>query len=203
MTLTIIVITVIVSLVAFNNQQISARFIFNPYMVTQKNEWHRFVTSGFIHADFFHLLINMLVLYSFGPAVERHFVFLTGDAGETLFLIYYLAGLVLSILPTYFKNKDNYLYNGLGASGSVSAVLFSYIVFQPWSKIYFYGIIGIPGVLAGIAYLIFSSYMDKKGGDNINHNAHFWGAVYGFVFPVTLSSTVFMNFIDQLINFRL
>ncbi len=202
MTLTIIIVTVILSLVAFNNQEVMSKLIFNPYLVSSRKQWYRFFTAGFIHADFFHLFVNMFVLLSFGSAVERYFISVTGDSGKILFLIYYLIGLAVSVLPTYFRNKDNYLYNALGASGSVSAVLFSSIVFQPWSKIYLYGIIGIPGIVAGIAYLIFSNYMDKKGGDNINHNAHFWGAVYGFVFPITLSADVFPNFMDQLLRFN-
>ncbi len=145
----------------------------------------------------------MLVLFSFGPAVEMRFEYLLGDAGEIMFLIYYLMGVAVASLPTYFKHKSNYAYNSLGASGAVSAILFSYIIFAPWNKIYLYGLIGIPGILAGIAYLIYSSYMDKRGGDNINHNAHFWGAVFGFIFPITIKPVVFVYFIEQLFSFGL
>jgi membrane associated rhomboid family serine protease len=175
-----------------------SKLIFNPYLVSTQRQWYRLFTSGFIHADFLHLLVNMLVLFSFGPIVEQHFVLLSGESGSWLFLIYYLMGLPISILPTYFKQKENYLYNGLGASGSVSAVLFSFILFLPLEKIYLYGLIGIPGILAGIGYLWLSSYMDKKGGDNVNHNAHFWGAVYGFVFPITFAPGLFLNFLNQI-----
>jgi membrane associated rhomboid family serine protease len=190
-------------MISFNNSTLAAKLIFNPYQISQHKQYYRFISSGFIHADFFHLLINMLVLYSFGTLVERKFEMLMGEAGKTFFVIYYLLGLIISILPTYFKQQSNYLYNGLGASGSVSAVLFSFILFYPWQKIYLYGILGIPGILAGVAYLIFSSYQDKKGRDNINHNAHFWGAIYGFVFPITVSKQVFFDFWDQLTTIHL
>ncbi len=203
MTLNILIATVICSLIAFNNPGFQSKTIFNPAMVSVRGQWWRLVTSGFIHADFFHLLINMLVLYSFGPQVEMRFEFMLGESGEIMFLIYYVLGIVVASLPTYFKHRSNYGYNSLGASGAVSAVLFSYIIFAPWNKIYFYGLIGIPGILAGIAYLIYSSYMDKRGGDNINHNAHFWGAVFGFIFPITIKPEVFVYFIEQLLSFGL
>lgn len=201
MTLYIIIATIICSLIAFNNKAFYGKAIFNPYLVSKKNEWYRLISSGFIHADFMHLLVNMFVLYSFGNSVERWFNYMLGGSGDILFLIYYLIGLAVATLPTYYKNKENYLYNGLGASGSVSAVLFSFILFQPWTMLYFFGIIPIPGILAGVGYLIYSSMMDKKGGDNINHNAHFWGAVYGFAFPITLKPEVFVSFIQQLFSF--
>ncbi len=201
MTLYIVIATVILSLLAFSKREISNNLIFNPYMVTRHKQWYRLLTAGFIHADFIHLFVNMFVLYSFGPVVERQFTMILGDTGPVIFLAYYLIGLVVSILPTYFKQKENYLYNGLGASGSVSAVLFTFILFFPWQKIYLYGLIGIPGVLAGVGYLWLSSYMDRKGGDNINHNAHFWGAVYGVIFPITIAPGIFLHFINQLLNF--
>lgn len=200
MTLNIIIATVICSLLAFNNKNFLDKTIFKPVLVSSGREWYRFFSSGFIHADFFHLLVNMFVLYSFGPPVEMRFEYLLGEAGSVMFLIYYVIGLAVSSLPTYYRNKNNYAYNSLGASGAVSAILFSYIIFEPWNKIYLYGIIGIPGILAGAAYLIYSSYMDKRGGDNINHNAHFWGAVYGFIFPITIKPIVFIYFIEQLLN---
>lgn len=198
MTIYIIIANVLLSLVCFRNNELLSKMIFNPYMVSQHKQWYRFITSGFVHADFLHLFLNMFVLYRFGPIVENHFVLINGESGSVLFLIYYLMGLVVSILPTYFRNKDNQFYNSLGASGSVSAVLFSFILFFPLQKIYLYGLLGIPGILAGVGYLWLSSYMDKKGGDNINHNAHFWGAVYGFVFPITFAPGLVLSFFDQL-----
>lgn len=143
MTLYIVIATVLLSLLALSKREISNNLIFNPYMVSRHKQWYRLLTAGFIHADFIHLFVNMFVLYSFGPVVERQFTMILGDTGFVIFLVYYLIGLVVSILPTYFKQKENYLYNGLGASGSVSAVLFTFILFFPWQKIYLYGLIGI------------------------------------------------------------
>ncbi|MEY4594014.1 MAG: hypothetical protein RIQ47_424, partial [Bacteroidota bacterium] len=166
--LTIVLITVIVSILAFNNRNLLSKLIFNPFIIKRDNEYHRFLTSGFIHADWMHLLINMFVLYSFGPIVEQYYHSYFGDNYTNYFLLLYLGGLVMSILPTYKKHARNSSYNALGASGAVSGVVFSFILFQPLEKICLYGILCLPGVIFGAAYLFYCIYMDKKGGSRIN-----------------------------------
>jgi membrane associated rhomboid family serine protease len=201
MTIYIIIITVIISVLAFQNEEIRDKVMFKPYMISTRNEWFRFVSSGFIHADWIHLFINMFVLYSFGNAVESYYGYVFPDHNSYYFILLYLGAIVISDLPTYKKHTHDPSYNGLGASGGVSAVLFASIIFNPWQKIYLYGIIGIPGIVAGVAYLAYSYYMDKKGGTNVNHGAHFWGAVYGFIFTIALKPSLGLFFIQKLIDF--
>lgn len=200
MTLYIIILTALISISAFNNQAFMGKLIFNPYLVSKKNEWYRFVSNGFIHADWLHLIINMIVLYSFGTQVEAIYKQIFGNMGTFYFIMLYLGGLIIAVAPTYKRNKENPYYNSLGASGAVSGITFAYILFFPWNKIYLYAIIGIPAILAGIAYLFYSHYMNKKGGDNVNHDAHFWGAVFGFIFTLALKPSLFTFFIEQLLN---
>jgi len=201
MTNFLVFITAGLSILAFYNRDIMARLIFNPYMVGVRKEWWRFITSGFIHADWIHLGVNMLVLWSFGNVVERYYNLIFAEKGLFYFILLYLGGLVISITPSYKRNIDNPGYNALGASGAVAAVLFTAILFDPLSKIYLYGIIGIPGIILGVIYLFYSYYMDKKGNDNINHDAHMWGAIFGIVFTLALKPSIFIYFIDKLTSF--
>ena len=101
-------------------------------------------------------------------------------------------------LTTITRYRNNQNYSALGASGAVSAVVFTYIFFAPLQKIYFYMVLPIPGILFGILYLIYSSYMGKRNKDNINHSAHFWGAVVGFIFPILLEPSLFLDFLENL-----
>lgn len=201
MTLYILILTVLVSIAAFYNRDIMGRLIFNPYMINVRKEWWRFATCGFIHADWLHLGINMLVLYSFGQAVEQYYGFVFEDQAVFYFLLLYIGGIVISITPSYKKHLPNPGYNALGASGAVAAILFTAILFDPLRPIYLYGLLGIPGIFLGVAYLIYSYYMDKKGNDHINHDAHFWGAVFGVVFTLSLKPKLLLHFIDKLTQF--
>lgn len=178
-----------------------SRMIFNPYQVMHRREWYRFITSGFIHADWVHLLINMLVLFSFGQAVESYYANAFPENHTLYFILLYAGGLVFSITPTYAKHKNNPGYNALGASGAVSAVLFVSILFNPLSPVYIYGIIKLPGVIVGIAYVWFEYYAGKKGNDNINHSAHLWGAAFGIAFTLMLKPVLLIYFFERLTDF--
>jgi membrane associated rhomboid family serine protease len=201
MTLYIIIVTVIVSLICFQNQQISSKLIHNPYIVKHQNQWYRLVTSGFLHANFLHLFINMFVLYSFGNAVEYYYQTIFPVGGKYLYIVLYFTAIYASNLFTQYKQQNNSAYNSLGASGAVSAVVFASILFAPYNKIYLYGIIGIPGIILGIIYLGYSYYASKKQNDNINHEAHLYGAIYGMLFTIVLKPKVALIFYQQLINF--
>jgi membrane associated rhomboid family serine protease len=196
-TLRIVVITAIISIQAFNNAGFMQKLIFTPYAINQKKEWYRFLSSGFLHGDWIHLLLNMFVLFSFGSAVQKYYAYFFGSAGNYLFILLYLSSIVAANASTYYAHKNNPGYNGLGASGAVSAVVFASILFQPTAKIYLYGLIGIPGYIAGIAYLVYSQYSSKNSQDNINHEAHFYGAVYGVVFTLVFKPSVFKYFLNQ------
>lgn len=184
-TLIIVIITVLVSLWAFSSQKIMNDLIFYPPAVTQNNQVYRFISCGFIHADYGHLIFNMISLFFLGPLVEQGFESLFGDWGKGLYIVFYLSALIISLYPTYVANKNNSYYRSLGASGAVSAVVFAGLMLQPTLGIYMFFIpIAIPGFIFGPAYLLISYYMDKKGGDNINHSAHLWGALYGLAFII-------------------
>lgn len=185
-TLIIIIITVLISVSAFSNEKILNDLIFYPPAVTYNRQYYRFFTCGFIHADIIHLAFNMYALYMFGAAVEDEFMRIFHEKGKLLYLLMYISALVVCLLPTYNKHKDDSSYRSLGASGAVSAVIFAFIILSPLSRL---GLIIIPGVripafIFGFLYLVISSYLDRRGGGNINHSAHIWGALYGIAFLV-------------------
>ncbi|MBL6449777.1 rhomboid family intramembrane serine protease [Fulvivirga sp. 29W222] len=202
-TLILVIITVLASLYAWNNQDLLRKWIFNPYSVNEYRQYYRFVTSGFIHNDFVHLLFNMLVLWMFGEQVEYVFAAIYGISGKAIFVALYLLGIIVSDIPTYLKHKNHAYYNALGASGGVASVLFSFILFAPAQKLYLYGIIGLPGIVWAALYLLYSAYMGKRGADNINHDAHLYGALFGVGFTILVYPKVILHFIDQLGNLSL
>jgi membrane associated rhomboid family serine protease len=197
----IIAVTVIVSILAFSNHDIFRRLAFNAYDIKHFKNSYRFLSYALIHADWMHLLINMLVLYSFGRLVEEYYQLYFGMKGILYYILLYVGGTALSTLPSYGKHKDDYSYTAVGASGAVSAVVFASIIFAPLSKIYLFPIpIGIPAIIFGVLYLIYSGYMGKKNVDNIGHDAHFWGAIFGFVFTILLKPTLIINLYTTLSN---
>ncbi len=196
-TLIIIVFTALSSLSAFNNQRISDQMILWPRRMKDNGEYYRLLTSGFIHADWMHLIFNMLALYFFGRFVESAFEYVGIPAGY--FMILYFVGIVVASLPSLIKHKDNPSYRSLGASGGVSAVLFSFVYFAPWETILIW-FIPVPGIVAAVGYVIYSAYMAKKGGGYVNHDAHLWGAIFGFLFTLAFAPDHGANFLRQLMN---
>jgi membrane associated rhomboid family serine protease len=110
--------------------------------------------------------------------------------------------LIVSDIPSYIKHKDDYNYRSLGASGAVSAVVFATIVFSPWSSIYIYGALKISATVYAVLYVLYCVYMGKKGGDNINHDAHLWGSLFGLAFTLILIAymqpALFTGIIEEL-----
>lgn len=198
MTILIIIVTAIFSIVAFQQPELFHRYNFNAYQVYHRKQWYRVFTHAFLHANWEHLFVNMFVLFSFGTALWQYFYIYFGQNVLLLYLGLYIGGIIISTVFTLVKEKDNFNYNAVGASGAVSAVTFACIFFSPLSKIYFFGIIPIPGILFGALYLGYSYYMGKRNVDNIGHDAHFWGAVYGFVYPLLLKPALLSNFFDKL-----
>lgn len=202
MTIIIIIATAIVSLLAFNNSAIMNKLLLSPYQVVHRNEWHRVITHAFVHGDYVHLIVNMIVLLSFGLNVERLFneLLRLEIIGSVTFhfLTLYFGGVIVSCLTTLRKHKHNYYYQGVGASGAVSAIVFTSIFFRPLDKLYIMGILPVPAIAFGVGYLIYSHYMSRKGGDNINHDAHFVGAVFGFIYPILIDPKLFRVFLNGL-----
>lgn len=184
-TVLIIAINVVVSLIGFSNRTFVSKAIMWPYGVKRNGEYFRFISSGFLHADYMHLFFNMFTLYFFGRNLEMIFTqFQLG--GMVSYIVLYIAGLVISDIPSYIKNKDNPSYHSLGASGAVSAVVFAVILFDPWGAIYLYGAIKISSAVYAVLYIVYCVYMGKHGTDNINHDAHLWGSIFGFVYAILL-----------------
>ncbi|HEY5369951.1 MAG TPA: rhomboid family intramembrane serine protease [Hanamia sp.] len=208
-TIIIIVITVLVSLLAFRSPKAMDDLIFYPADIREKNQYYRFITYGFIHADLSHLFFNMYAFYLFGGACEQSFVNIFGNYGTTFYLLLYFLALIASVVPDFFKHKTNPVYRSLGASGAVSAAVFAYIMFQPLQGIGLLFIpIFIPGFLFGILFLVVSYFLGKKGGSRINHSAHIWGALFGVVFIIVFSELfstypLLDSFIQQVKNLDL
>lgn len=196
-TLAIIIITCLISFTSFNRPEQVDKLSFWPYMVNERKQFYRFLTSGFVHGDYMHLFFNMLTLWFFGRTIENAFAVIFGD--KLHFVLLYLLGLVLPDISTYFKYKDTYGYRSIGASGAVSAILFSAILLSPWSQLLVF-FIPLPAVVYGVLFLAYSAYMSKRGGDGINHDAHFWGAVLGLVYPLLFRPELGKLFVQQLMS---
>jgi len=195
----IIAITVIISFIAFQNHSYFDKLKFYPYIIQSRKEWYRFFSYGLLHADWGHLLVNMFVLYSFGSNVEYLFQYFFGNKAVIYFILLYVGGIFISVIPSFERNKNNPYYVAVGASGAVSSVLFSSILMYPTGKIIFLMLpIPIPAFVFGIIYLVYSWYMAKRGHDSIGHDVHFWGAVFGFVFTILLKPQFIIMFIEQL-----
>jgi len=191
-TLIIIIITAVVSISGFNNVKIKNDLMYYPPAVTYRKQWYRFFTCGLVHADWPHLIFNMFTLYFFGGSVEDAFTHqIFGSSGKFIYLLMYVLALFFSLLPTHLKNKDNAHYASLGASGAVSAVMFAVILLAPGLGVGFFLLpIRIPGFIFAPLYVAISIWMDKRGGDNINHSAHLFGALFGLGFVIIVGRIV-------------
>ncbi|RYZ19396.1 MAG: rhomboid family intramembrane serine protease [Chitinophagaceae bacterium] len=206
MTIGIMILTVLVSIGAFSSPKIMEDLIFYPPAVG-RGQWYRFFTSGLIHADYFHLGFNMYALFLFGRNVELAFGYIFGDYGKWVYLLLYVLALLAALLPTYNRNKDNYAYRGLGASGAVSAVIFASIMIDPTAKMGLIFIpVMVPGFVFGPLYLLVSTYLDKRGGGNVNHSAHIWGALFGIGFLILacrmVEFPIVQSFLQEVKSYR-
>lgn len=184
----IFVFTVITSLYAFYDTSLYGKFMLHPYSVSKGKQVYTIITSGLIHADWMHLFFNMFTFYAFAFTLEQRM-------GSWQFGLLYFFGLVLSDLPTIFKHKDDFNYNSLGASGAISAVLFSAILFSPLTSLYLMFIpIPIPAIIFGVLYLFYCAYASKNARDHINHDAHLFGALTGLIFTIIFVPGILQNF---------
>ncbi|CAH0996582.1 hypothetical protein EMA8858_02714 [Emticicia aquatica] len=202
--LLIIIVTVGMSLYALSNLSVFESWLMNPVAINRNREYHRFITSGFIHADFMHLFFNMYTLYSFGDFIEQVFIQKFDNdpkLGSVAYVIFYIVAIIVSDLPTFFKHRNDRNYNSLGASGAVSAVIFGAILFVPTAQL---GVFFIPMpafIFAGL-YLAFTYYEMQRGNGFINHSAHWYGAIFGVVVMIVMYPQVVPSFIEQIINWR-
>lgn len=200
-TLIIIAANVLVSIMAMDNYNLKNKLMFNAYMIHHRKQWYRFFSNGLIHADWMHLAFNMYSLYLFGRGVEQAFGYeeVYGSKGPLFFILLYVGGLVMSSLYSYEKHKNDVYYNALGASGAVSAVIFSYIVLAPTAQLGFFFIpVPIPAYLFGLIILGIEHYLSRRGNTGIAHDAHFWGSIYGVVFTVVMKPQLAIDFIHKI-----
>lgn len=182
-------------MLAFNQARIMNRLVFwGPGIA--RGQFDRFITYGFVHGDGFHLLFNMITLFFFGSFIEQFYRQYAFNMG---FALFYLGGLIISILPSYLKHKNNANWYSLGASGAVSAILFAFILFRPWNIIYIF-FIPVPAIIFAILYISYSIWAERRGNSNINHSAHLWGAAYGMLMTIILEPQVLLVFLQQLTN---
>jgi len=200
MTISILVITCLVSYIAFNNQGLFYKLDFQPYEI-QRNplkNLYRFLTHGFIHADWMHLLFNMFSFFFFAGSIEAVLDYKFQNLSALYFMLLYLGGIFMSVIHTFEKHKNDIWYHGVGASGGVSAILMANVIYFPLNEICLYGFICFPGILWAIIYLAYSFYMGRRGGDFINHDAHFIGAIYGVVITLIIDRNAWSDFISQI-----
>jgi membrane associated rhomboid family serine protease len=202
-TYSLIGITVLISMYAFSNPELMRKFILSPYIVNTRGEYYRFLTSGFLHKDHMHLIFNMITLYFFGPILQDVFTQIFGSMGAFYYVALYLLAIVVSDIPSFFKYRNIPGYSSLGASGGVSAIVFAFILFLPLKKINLYLIFPVHGFILGALFIMYSYYQSKKSSDNINHDAHLFGALFGLIFCIILYPPSVQNFLDQLKNWRL
>ncbi|MES2278069.1 MAG: rhomboid family intramembrane serine protease [Bacteroidota bacterium] len=188
---TIFLVTIGVSLLVFAKEEWYGRLMLHPYSVYRGQRTYTIITSGFIHKDWTHLIFNMMSYFFFAFRLEQYL-------GHWQFGLLYMASLILSDMPTVIKQKDDYGYHSLGASGAISAVIFSCILFDPRSSMYLMFLpIPIPAWIFGILYLVYCWYASKQSRDAINHDAHFFGAISGIMITILLYHPIIGHFLQQ------
>ncbi len=200
-TLLIIIFTVLVSIQGFSKYDLIDRLKHSPYRENTGKEYYRLLTSGFVHADWTHLIINMFVLYSFGMFIESYIIREFGlHQGRLIFLGFYLLNIILANLPTAFRHKNNPAFSSIGASGAVSGIIFVFILLKPWAMLLLFFILPVPAIIAGVGYLIYSSWAAKQGHGRLDHSAHFAGAVAGMIMIILLKKEILSDFFFRLVH---
>lgn len=183
----IIAINVIFSIQGFNTPQFVEKYIFYVGKIRWGKEYFRLLTSGFLHANWSHLLFNMMTLFFFGGT-------LVSVIGPFLFCLVYLISLLGGNLLALYIKKDDANYRALGASGAVSGVLYAFILLFPWNDIYLFFIpIGIPAWIFGIMFIGISIYGVRSNKGNIGHEAHLGGAITGLLTMIVLRPNAFVQ----------
>lgn len=199
-TLIIIIFTALISWQGFNNYQVIDRLKHHPVREVGAKEYYRLLTSGFVHADWMHLMVNMFVLYSFGEYIENYVISIFGNVqGRIIFLVMYMLNIIIANLPTTMRHQNNPSFSSIGASGAVSGMVFIFILLQPWAILNLFFIIPVPAIIAGIIYLIYSSWEARKERGRIDHSAHFAGALAGMLMIILLNREIINDFFTKLI----
>ncbi|KOF03817.1 hypothetical protein AWW67_13645 [Roseivirga seohaensis] len=188
----------LVTYFAWERPELHRRLMLNPYTVVHEKKYYQLITSGFVHNNGIHLLLNLFTLYFFGLAIEQIFYTYFGELGLVLYILLFITAVIVANIPTTIKHKNNYNYNSLGASGGVSALVMAFILFDPIRDLCLYAIICLPGYILGGLFIVYSIIMSKRNTDNINHDAHLFGAIYGVIFTLLLRPSTFSYFIEAI-----
>ncbi len=200
-TLMLIIFIGLISYMAFNDREKFYRLMHIPYVEAREKQYYRWLTSIFVHANMTHLLINLFVFYSFGQVVEQVFVVMFGELfGRLNFLLLFLLSGIFADIPTFLKHRNNPSFSSVGASGAISGVMLASVLFDPWQTWLLFFIIPVWAIVAAILYLVYSSYASRQEGSFIDHDAHFYGAVFGLLFTLVLKPTLLPYFLNELTN---
>ncbi len=195
----IAILVFLVSMQGFNDRNFFERYKHSPYLVVHNKEYYRLLTSGFLHGSWTHLLINLFVFWQFGDFVEN-FIFYSAYGrvlGGFLYALLVLLSIIAGNIHSTIQYKNDAYYGSIGLSGAVSAILFSYVLANPWSKVYLYAILPIYTVVAAVLYLIYSQWASKNSRDNVDHSAHFYGAIFGLVYTIAVYPDIVPYFINR------
>ena len=196
-TLLLVGITCLISYLAWKNPEYYHKGVHYPYREKNHNEYWRSLTGGFLHGSNTHLLVNMYMLFMFGGWVESYFVMLKGAGGRILFLLLYLSTIIVANILTGLQKQNDPGFRSVGASGATSAILFIYILRNPWEMFIFPP---LPAIILAFGFLIYSSWASKNSNDNIDHLAHYYGAIWGVAFTFILFPGTMSEFWEKLIN---
>ena len=204
-TYTFLTIIVVFSIYCFNDRSAMSKYLFHPYSIYHNKEHYRFLTHAFIHGDFFHLIFNCLALYSFGITLEEDYFgndyYFNPKIGKIYYILLFTGGIYAASFTEYFRNKHDSSYSSLGASGAISSIMFCFIMVSPLSQIslFFFPMQGwIAGILLlGVSYFLIKKKRSGTYSDNISHESHFWGALFGVAFILILKPGLIRQFIEQ------
>ncbi len=206
-TYTFLAIIVVFSLYCFNSKDAMHKYMFHPYSIFHYKEHYRFLTHAFIHGDMMHLAFNCLTLYSIGLSLEEvYFPELFGDKlGKIYYVILFTGGIYAASITEYYRNKNNESYSSLGASGAISSVIFCWIIVAPKGELAFFFLPSMSGWIIGLILLGVSFYLIRRKkttdyNDNISHESHFWGAIFGLVFILIVKPSAYASFIRVIVG---
>ncbi len=195
LTYALLALNVVISgYVLYFDQNLVGRYALHVGSILRDKEYHRLISSGFLHADPMHLLFNMFTLYAFGPNIEM-------AIGTFGFGIVYFGSLIISGSIATYIQRSNWNYSAIGASGAVTGVVFSFCLFWPTAKLYLFLIpVGIPAIIFAVIYTAYSMYAmnERQSGGGIAHEAHLGGALAGVLLTVLLQPQAGLNFLGQL-----
>lgn len=197
----IIGVTLLFSIRALGHQDLFYKMKFYPAVMNRRDQAYRFLSYALVHADYLHLGVNMYVLYTFGNFTEDMYGLAFDQKGKLYYVLLYWAAAFTSVIPSFEKHKNHTWYTAVGASGAVSAVVFASIMFNPTAGMGLLFIpIYIPSWLFGLLYLGYSYFMAQKGRDNIGHDAHFFGALFGIMFTILLNYRIGIAFVNTIMG---